>query len=149
MAADALPAAVHMIDYAYSTQGVFYHGTISDLDGTPKSTWTISVKDHKSQFDQPIDQETFSFLWNGIASYRIFKVSLVQGKDTPLDFYHFQIIGTAFRKNGQAKGENYMISPSEPDPEYKQWIKKLNVPLVAPKKETFFEKMRNTFKFSS
>ncbi len=61
---------------------------------------------------------------------------MVQGADTPLDFYHFQIIGVAAPQNGQVKARNFMISPSETDPEYRQWIKKLNVPWVAPIKET-------------
>jgi hypothetical protein len=151
MATDLPPATVHLIDYAYSDSGVFYHGTISDLDGTPKSTWTISENDHKTQVDQPIDQDTFTFLWKGVESYQVFKKSLVQGADTPMDFYHFQIIGFVSRENGRQKASmsSYRLSPTEADPDFKQCIKKLNVPLVKPKNETFFEKVLKPFRLSS
>jgi len=132
MPLDQPPAAIHVIDYAYSTNGVFYHGTISDLDGTPKSTWTLSTKDNKANIDQPIDQDTFSYLWNGIADFDFFKRSQVTKPDAQLDFYHFQVIGIIYTENGQQKMRTFLIDPKEADPKYKKWIESLHVPIAKP-----------------
>src|SRR5436190_310847 len=37
---------MHLIDYGHMRDGVLYHGTISDMDGSPKSTWRISRGSH-------------------------------------------------------------------------------------------------------
>jgi hypothetical protein len=131
MTAD-LPTNVHIIDYAFSAGGVFYHGTISDFRGVPKSTWTISVGEKKTQTDVPIDQDTFAFLWNGIGDYSFFKKSLVTSPDTRLDFYKYQVIGIMFSQDGQRKGGTYLRAPTETNPQYKAWIEKLHVPIVKP-----------------
>jgi hypothetical protein len=59
---------MHVIDYGHMRDGVLYHGTLSDLDGSPKSTWTYEDGSEKVTRDLPIDGATFSALWNGIAT---------------------------------------------------------------------------------
>jgi hypothetical protein len=124
-----LPPNVHVIDYAYSAKGVFYHGTVSNLDGTPKSTWTISVGDKQTQLVQPIDQDTFTYLWSGLSNFAVFKRSAVTDSNTKMDFYHFQVIGVVGAKNGQPDIRTFLVAPTETDPQYKTWIEKLQVPV--------------------
>jgi hypothetical protein len=119
-----------MIDYAYATKGVFYHGTISDIDGTPKSTWTLSVKDKKEIINQPIDQDTFAYIWNGVTDFDFFKKALVTKLDTHMDFNHFQVIAIAYKENGgQAEMRSFLVDPNDTDLNYKKWVAALHVPL--------------------
>jgi hypothetical protein len=130
MPADLPPPAISLIDYAYSSNGVFYHGTISNLDGTPKSTWTLSVGDKKTKLDQQISPEAFAYLWKGIEDFDVFKRTLVTRSDARLDFYHFQIIGVISKENGELRKSTYMVSPDETNPDYQSWIKTLHVPIA-------------------
>jgi hypothetical protein len=128
MPADTPPPPAHVISYAFESKGVFYHGTVSDLDGVPKSTWTISVGDKKNRFDQPIDYETFSFLWNGVADFEIFKRCAVTSGDRKMDFVQFQVIAIAYTVDWRKNARSFLVSPAETDPQYKTWIEKLHVP---------------------
>jgi len=123
-----LPPSIHLIDYAYSTGGVFYHGTISNLDGILKSTWTLSTGDQKRNFDDPIDAKKFDYLWESVNHFEVFKRTIVTSMDTKMDFYHFQVIGVVDTVNGEQKMTSYLISPAESDPQYKKWIAILGVP---------------------
>jgi len=130
MPVDVPPPVVELIDYAYSSNGMFYHGTISNLDGKPKSTWTVSVGDKKKTFDEPIDPSTFAYLVNGILNFPIFARSFVSDPNTKMDFDHYQAIGFIVSQGGQNQIKSYLIAPTESDPDYKDWIAKLQVPVV-------------------
>src|SRR5262249_57663276 len=53
--------AMRLIDYGHLRDGVLYHGTVSNLDGTPKSTWTYEDRGAKVTRDRPIDEDGFNF----------------------------------------------------------------------------------------
>src|SRR5687767_9507221 len=64
---------MHLIDYGHMRDGVLYHGTLSDLDGSPKATWTYEERGKKITRDQPIDKATFDKLRTTITSSEVFR----------------------------------------------------------------------------
>jgi hypothetical protein len=119
---------MHVIDYGHMRDGVLYHGTISDLDGTVRSTWTYEEEGEKVTRDRPIDEDTFNSLWNGIANLDVFRRSLVRDPDRPIDPVSHHVIGIVFAQ-GEQKGQYLFLVPAgETDPDFARWLEALNVP---------------------
>jgi hypothetical protein len=119
---------MHLIDYGHMRAGVLYHGTISDLDGSPQSTWTYEDGGAKVTRDQPIDEETFAFLWNGVAQLGVFQRALVRGPGVPIDPVSHHVVGIAFKEGNQQGQYLFLIPADETDPEFVRWLAALNVP---------------------
>ena len=119
---------MHLIDYAHMRDGVLYHGTISDLDGSPKATWTYEEGGEKVTKDQPIDEAAFNALWNGIADSEVFRRSMVRGPDQQIDPAQFHIVGIGFEQEGRRGRYMFLVPATERDPEFVQWLQALNVP---------------------
>jgi hypothetical protein len=119
---------MHLIDYGHLRDGVLYHGTVSDLDGTLRSTWTYEEGDGKVTRDLAIDGETFAFLWNGIADFDVFRRCAVRGQDLPIDPTSYHVIGAVFDEGGQRGQCMFLVPASEADPDFIRWLQALNVP---------------------
>jgi hypothetical protein len=89
---------MHIIDYVHENGSIFFHGAVSDLDGVPKSTWTWEENGGTVTQEQPIEQGTFCFLWNGIANLDVFHRSRVRDPDRKLDWVSFHVISITFQK---------------------------------------------------
>ena len=122
---------MHMIDYAHVRGAISYHGTISDLDGVPKSTWTCEQDGRKLTQEQPIDQDTFRFLWNGIASLDIFRRHVVRDPDRELDWECYHVIGIVYQRGLKPTHRCFLVPAEESDPEFLGWLEALRVPAGA------------------
>jgi hypothetical protein len=118
----------HLIDYAHLKDGVLYHGTVSDLDGSPKSTWTYEDGGRKVCRDQPIDQQTFDLLWRGVAGFAQVQRYLPLDPQTPLDPTTHHVVGLAFDQNGREEAVLFLIPADESDAGFVQWLAALKVP---------------------
>jgi hypothetical protein len=124
---------MHTIDYGHERDGVLYHGTISDLDGVPASTWTYEDKGKKVTRDQPIDDATFRYLWNCISKLPVFRRSMVRDPDQAFDPAADHVIGIAFTKGAQVQRAYFAVPADESDPEFLRWLEALNVPTKSAK----------------
>src|SRR5262245_43533449 len=119
---------MRLIDYGHLRGGVLYHGTVSDLGGTPKSTWTYEDGGEKVTRDLPIDEEAFNFLWSGVATLEVFHRNVVRSPDTPIDPASRHVVGIAFAGEGQRGQYLFLVPADEPDPQFRAWLTALNVP---------------------
>ena len=119
---------MHLIDYAHARDGVLYHGTLSDLDGEPKATWTYEKGGRNVTCDQPLDAPTFRSLWNGVGNLSVFKRNRVRDPDQEVNPVSTHVIGIAFGDPEKPQLVQFMVPADEADPEFRAWLKTLNVP---------------------
>jgi hypothetical protein len=119
---------MHLIDYGHLRDGVLYHGTISNFDGIPKATWTYEDGGQKVTRDQPITDETFNLLWNGIADHEVFHRYMIRSPGQQIDPEHYHVVGIIFRQGKQQRQFLFMVPASETDPKFVEWLQALNVP---------------------
>jgi hypothetical protein len=112
------------ISYFRVENGISYHGTISDIDGVPKATWSFEEAGQRVTRDQSIDQETFAFLLMGTRDMKVFQRSMIltsEGQMKPAS-HHCIVLESEGRANG------FMVPAGETDPDFARWLKALNVP---------------------
>src|SRR5262245_22636010 len=119
---------MHVIDYGHVHDGVLYHGTISNLDGVPKATWTYEKNGEKVTEDRPIDLPTFRSLWNRVTNLEIFKRNRIRDTERPVDPVADHVVSIVFGDKDQPQRAFFAISTGEADPQFQSWLKSLNVP---------------------
>jgi len=119
---------MHLIDYGHMRDGVLYHGTISDLDGAPKATWSYEKGGRKVTHDQPIDLPTFRSLWNRIGKLEVFQRNRVRDPDRPVDPVADHVISIIFGDTEKPQRAYFAIPAGETDPQFLSWLKSLNIP---------------------
>jgi Suppressor of fused protein (SUFU) len=119
---------MHVINYAHERDGVLYHGTLSDLDGVPKATWSYDVGGKRVTRDPPIDAATFRSLWNRIGSLDVFKRNRVRNPNQQLDPAGTHVIGIAFGDRDEPQQAQFAVPAAETHPQFRDWLKALNVP---------------------
>jgi hypothetical protein len=119
---------MHLIDYGHVRNGVLYHGTLSDLDGQPKATWTYESGGRKITRDQPLDPAAFRSLWNRVGNLEVFKRSRVRDSNRPVDPVGTHVIGIVFGEAANPRRAHFAVPADEADPEFRSWLKSLNIP---------------------
>jgi hypothetical protein len=119
---------MHLIDYGHRRQGVLYHGTLSDLDGEPKATWTYEKGGRKVTHDQPIDAATFRSLWNRIGNLDVFKRNRVRDANREVDPDGTHVISIIFGESENPQRIYFAVPTDETDPQFLNWVKSLNIP---------------------
>jgi hypothetical protein len=119
---------MHLIDYGLMRDGVLYHGTVSDLDGSPKATWTYEDGGEKVTRDQPVDAATFSALWNAIADSDVFRRNVVRSPHQQIDPVGYHVIGIVFEQDGQRRRVLFQVPAAEAEPDFVRWLQALDVP---------------------
>jgi hypothetical protein len=119
---------MHLIDYGHMVDGVLYHGTLSDLDGVPKTTWSYEKGGKKVTHDQPIDLPTFRSLWNRVGKLDVFQRNRVRDPDRPVDPVADHVISIMFGDTNNPQRAIFAVPADESDPQFLSWIKSLNIP---------------------
>src|SRR5882672_12043724 len=102
--------AIHkVINYSNTRNGVFYYGTISDLDGTIRSTWLCNKGGRQTDLEQLIDDETFQFLCDGVNNYPVFEKHPGPDIETRLDFSNFHIVAFSLTEDSFVHMRVFMI----------------------------------------
>jgi hypothetical protein len=117
-----------MIDYAHLREGALYHGTVSNLDGVPKSTWTYEDRGRKVRRDQPIEPALFEVLWNGLADFAQARRYLATDPDEPLDPATHHVVGVAFDNGDEQDVVLFQIPADDTSQDLLLWLAALNVP---------------------
>jgi hypothetical protein len=119
---------MHLIDYGHIRDGVLYHGTLSDLDGEPKATWTYERGGRKVTHDQPMDAATFRSLWNRVGNLDAFKRNRVRDVNREVDPAGTHVISIMFGEPENPQRAHFAIPAGEADPQFLSWLKSLNIP---------------------
>jgi hypothetical protein len=118
----------HVIDYGHLVGGVLYHGTLSDLSGPVQSTWTYEEDGRLVRRNQPIDQETFTRVWDGLFQLSVFKRSLGEDLATPIDPTAQHVVGVVRTEEGVYRRACYLVPAGESSAEFAEWLRALNPP---------------------
>ena len=120
---------MHLIDYGHMQDGVLYHGTLSDLDGVPKATWSYEKGGKKVTHDQPIDLPTFPLAVEPHRQARCISAE-PRARSGPASRPNRRSCGQHhFRRQGEPTAG--LLSPCRPrksDPQFLSWLKSLNIP---------------------
>ena len=119
---------MHLIDYGHKKDGVLYHGTLSDLDGVTRATWSYEKGGKKVTHDQPIDLPTFRSLWNRVGKLEVFQRNRVRDQDRPVDPVADHVISIVFGDKNNPQRAFFAVPAAESDPQFVSWIKSLNIP---------------------
>ena len=119
---------MRLIDYGHERNGVLYHGTLSDAEGPPRSTWTYEENGEKVTVEHPIDVEAFEVLWAGITHFEVFQRCRVENPDVPINPATHHVIGARFDNDGEPGQALFLVPNDELDPQFLIWSMTLNVP---------------------
>src|SRR5437899_7421410 len=120
--------AMQLIDYANIRDGILYHGTISDLDGPIRATWTYDKDGRRVDRDQKIDKETFDALCNGVKRLQVFKKNRVRDPNKRIDPSKFNVVRYISSENGNQTQNTFLIPIGENDDDFGRWLRALSVP---------------------
>lgn len=115
---------LHLIDYAHSSGGKFYHGTISDFDGTVKATWSI---DGVASDVQMTERELFD-LWQPLTTAQVFTESKISDGNVSLDPEKFHVITVVEEYNGGNFKQIHQVPNDDASPEFAAWLAQLRIP---------------------
>jgi hypothetical protein len=119
---------VHVITYTRQIDGVFFHGTLSDLDGKPRATWSFDHGGKRVRHEQWLDAATFRKLWNGFGQLAVFRRHRVDDPDREMDWKNYHAILITFGEPGKPRQHAFLVPPDEPDPELRDWLETLDIP---------------------
>jgi hypothetical protein len=118
---------MHVIKYVHERDGVLYHGTLSDLDGVPKATWSYDKDGRRVTREQSIDAATFRSLWNWVGKLHVFKQHRVRDLDREMDWAGTHVVTIAFGEPDDPKQVSFAVPIDEADPHFRDWLKALDV----------------------
>jgi hypothetical protein len=120
---------MHVITYGHFYDGSLINGTLSDLDGVPKASWTFgaTVQD-KVRREQALDPVTFQELWAGLTQLEVFKRHQVRDPNRKVDPQADHVIWAALGEGPDQKRAMFAVPAGETDPAFLAWISKLQVP---------------------
>ena len=123
---------MHVITYAHVRDGVLYTGTLSDLDGRPKATWSYKAGGRRVTQDQPLDPAAFRSLWNRVGNLDVFKRNRARDPNAPVDPVNTHVVTIAFGEPDRPQLAHFAVPADESDPQFRSWLKSLNIPAATP-----------------
>lgn len=115
-----------VVDYVHEVEGVSYHGTLSDLDGTPTSTWTVERGAEKRTLDRALTGEELKAI---IAGFHLVSDRQVDNPERPLDSREFHVVSLITLGEGDPARKTFLV-PDPPDSgEVARWLERFAVPV--------------------
>lgn len=134
LSAPPAPAAAarhghQVFEYFHATRDGTVHGTVSDLDGAPRSTWTVTSGAKKETFDQPIAADDFRALVAGFALPELRPYEVTR-PDPRLDFVTFQVVSLVeVGPDGRVRARRTFLVPAAPEPRrIREWLGLARIP---------------------
>jgi hypothetical protein len=124
------PADIHFhcIDYAHGDNSVLYHGTVSDLDGVMKATWSYEEQGEKVCREFAIDRVVFEALWDGLIDLAVIRRNVAKDMTAIVNLFTHHVIG-AYWHEGAIPGMFVALVPQDhQDADFVTWLHHLNVP---------------------
>jgi hypothetical protein len=121
-------AALGFIDYAHRVGDVLYHGTLSNLDGEVRATWTYEENGEPVTCNRRLDQDTFAWLCAALGNLAIFRESLCNDQMEVIDPVTHHVISLVFTENGAYGRCVCLVPASNTDEQFRVWLERLNRP---------------------
>jgi hypothetical protein len=120
---------MRVISYGHFYDGSLINGSLSDLDGVPKASWTLgaTVQD-KVRREQPLDPATFQEIWAGLTQLEVFRRHQVRDPNRQVDPQADHVIWAAMGEGADQKRAMFAVPAGETDPAFLGWLEKLQVP---------------------
>lgn len=120
---------MRVISYGHFYEGSLVNGTLSDLDGVPKASWTsgATVQD-KIRQEHPLDPATFEEVWTGLTQLEVFRRHQVRDPNRKVDPQAEHVVWAAMGEGADQKRAMFAVPAGETDPTFLAWLTKLNVP---------------------
>jgi hypothetical protein len=120
---------MHVISYGHFYEGSLVNGTLSDLDGVPKASWTLgaTVQD-KTRQEQALDAAAFQEIWAGLIQLEVFKRHQVRDPNRQVNPQAEHVIWAAMGEGADQKRAMFAVPAGETDPTFLAWLGKLEVP---------------------
>src|SRR5688500_5264990 len=127
---------MRVISYGHFYDGSLVNGTLSDLDGVPKASWTsgATVQDKVRQ-EQALDPATFQEIWAGLTQLEVIRRHQVRDPNRKVDPQAEHVIWAAMGEGADQKRAMFAVPAGEADPTFLAWLGLLKVPrqgMVAP-----------------
>jgi len=100
------------------------NATISDIDGTPKASWTFRQHDDEFSNTVQLTNNQFSDLWNGLNA-PVFTRHAVRDLNAQLDFRTKYVVGVVFNMDGETGRGTFLIPQDETDPDWLEWLRQI------------------------
>ena len=98
------PKNVILITYVHVIGGVFYHATISCVDGVLRSTWTHDESGQKITVDGRVSSEDYNYLWGVFCDPDLLRGYRVTNASSRLDWNENHFFGlTTISSHGEFK----------------------------------------------
>jgi uncharacterized protein YegJ (DUF2314 family) len=117
------------ISYAHVYGEILLHGTISDLDGVPKSTWSYHLDGQDVTQEPEMSEKRFEYLWSALTTNRIFDRWRVSDPSQQLDPNLSHVIGIIWKEAGEQKSHMFMVPWDEDGPAFEEWLEALKAPV--------------------
>jgi hypothetical protein len=119
---------VFVIDHGHESGGVYYHATLSLIDGEVGATWTQNGLGRKITHDLPMTEEAFRIIWASLNEIQDFKTSVVISADQEIDPVNYHVVGMAFVVGGQKEMRTHLVPASTVSPAFREWLTKIGYP---------------------
>jgi len=119
---------MHAIDYGHMEGRILYHGSVTNLDGDPKATWTYEENGRKVTREQPIEDTTFAFLCYGLDNLSLLRQYAATDPNQEIDPVRCHVVNYIFEEGEQRGRQIYLIPATERHPDFQRWLTALNVP---------------------
>ncbi len=130
---------MHAIDYGHKEGDILYHGTLTDLDGQPKATWTYEENGRKVTREQPLEQMTLAFLCYGLDNLKLLQQYAATDPSQQIDPVRNHVVGYMVEEGDQRSRQIFLIPAAERHPDLARWLAALNVPRPSPPAEPSIE----------
>jgi hypothetical protein len=127
--ADA-PTGRTVIDYAHRfvPEGPLYHGTLSDLDGYARATWTYDLAGQNVTIDHELSDEQFRDI---VADVGLIERYMAVDPGAVADLTRFHVITfTVDARSPRATVTAYLVPDPPGSDEVARWLQRLDVPRV-------------------
>jgi hypothetical protein len=119
---------MYAIDHGHVDGGILYHGTLSNLDGEPKATWTCEQAGRKVSRELAVEDTTLMFLCYGLDNVDRIRRYAAVDEDQEIDPVRHHVVSYLF-ENGDQRGRSIFLIPStERHPDFLRWLAALGVP---------------------
>ncbi len=92
---------ISAIDIAHESEGVFYHGTLTLIDGQIGVTWTVDDGKGKKSQDIAMTESAFKSIWDSMSSIPDFKAGAVTDPNQKLDPSADYVVGVVSTVAGE------------------------------------------------
>lgn len=120
----AAPDQVFVLDFMTQEATTSKHGTLSLIDGVPKSTWTVQRDAEKETFDVPISEEKFRKLWDAISHIQEIDSFRVKSPDARLNITENYVVGVVFSFSGR-RGQTTYLVPHAASGAVAKWVREI------------------------